>query len=475
MFGALLVGAAVVQGWMGTALPAANLSTQEGLRVNHSHALDFFRPVKADLSTEGNFQPGPGSWLVLMILAWAFVRHGAVAVKMFFIVGVLPLFALVRIPLVSDFLLNYAPNGLIPIVSFTMPIRILPVMSAFLAMGGVVYFAALPDKDKGGWECRILPTALVLMLALGLCQVPFFVFRGWSMTDSRTRSEDRFRPENALLERFAYDLLPHPEYLSHGVVDPWLQARILDTTGQVVIGPDETARLMEKSHFEKVQLTARLDPNYPAWIHLAPDIVIKPGERILLRFEFDPKINYAGWLIWTAAHGYREYHLPQSGFAQGFGTQSLNSRVVSLSNSTEQPAIYHLSMPKESGNTVSVDGGFFADVVRSHYQPAEALIRVDSLQPYRVTAKLLEPGWIETSRVWLPGYQAVLDGKPIEHKPSHRGLTMVSAQPGKHQLELRYVGTTKLWIAFCVTVLTALIWILWYALSRRARIHPVGW
>jgi len=132
-------------------------------------------------------------------------------------------------------------------------------------------------------------------------------------------------------------------------------------------------------------------------------------------------------------------------------------------------------MPKESGNTVSVDGGFFADVVRSHYQPAEALIRVDSLQPYRVTAKLLEPGWIETSRVWLPGYQAVLDGKPIEHKTSHRGLTMVSAQPGKHQLELRYVGTTKLWIAFCVTVLTALIWILWYALSRRARIHPVGW
>jgi len=474
MFGALLFGAALVQAWIGPEHPACNLSTLEGLRANQSHALDFFRPVRADLSTEGNFQPGPGSWLVLLVLAWAFVGRGSVAVKMFFIVGVLPLFALVRIPWLSDFLLSYAPNGLVPIVSFTMPIRILPVMSALLAMGGVVYFAALPDRGNGGWRRRVLPGSFMLALALGLSQVPLFVIRGWSMTDSRTRSEDQFRPENAVLERFAYDLLPHPEYLSHGVTNPWLQARILDSHEQVVIGPDETARLMEKSFVEKVRLKARQDVTYSAWIHLSPEIVIKPGEQILLRFEFDPKINYAGSLIWTASHGYREYHLPQSGFALGFGTQPSNSRVVSISNSTDQPAIYKLSMPKENGNTISGDGGFFADVARSHYNPAQAPIRVDSLQPYRVTAKMAESGWIETSRVWLPGYQAFLDGKLIEHRASHRGLAMVAAEPGKHELELRYVGTTKLWIALSVSVLTALGWVLWWVLSRRARLQPVS-
>ena len=472
MFGALLFGAALVQAWIGAGHPASNLSALEGLRVNHSHALDFFRPVRADLSTEGNFQPGPGCWLVLLVLAWAFVGRGTVAVKMFFIVGVLPLFALVRVPWLSDFLLSYVPNGLVPIVSFTMPIRILPVMSALLAMGGVVYFAALPDTGKGGWRCRVLPGLFLVTFALGLSQVPLFVNRGWSMTDSRTRSENQFRSENAVLERFAYDLLPHPEYLSHGVTDPWLQSRILDSYEQVVIGPDETARLMEKGGVEKVRLTARVDPNHPNWIHLAPDIVIKPGERILLRFEFDSKINYAGCLIWTAAHGYREYYLPQSGLALGFGTQPSNSRVVSISNSTDQPAIYKLSMPKENGNTIAGDGGFFADLARSHYNPAQALIRVDSLQPYRVTAKMAESGWIETSRVWLPGYQAFLDGKPIEYRASKRGLAMVAAEPGKHELELRYVGTTKLWIALSVSVLTALGWVLWRVLNRRARLQP---
>jgi hypothetical protein len=392
---------------------------------------------------------------------------------MFFIVGVLPLFALVRIPWLSDFLLSYAPNGLVPIISFTMPMRILPLMSALLAMGGVVYFAALPDTVKGGWRCRVLPGLFVVTFALGLSQVPLFVNRGWSMTDSRTRSENQFRTENAVLERFAYDLLPHPEYLSHGVTDPWLQARILDFHEQVVIGPDETARLMEKSHVEKVRLTARQDVNYPVWIQLSPDIIIKPGERVLLRFEFDPKINYAGYLIWTAAHGYREYYLPQSGFALGFGAQPSNSRVVSISNSTDQPAIYKLSMPKKNGNTISGDGGFFADLALSHYNPAQALIRVDSLQPYRVTAKMAESGWIETSRVWLPGYQAFLDGKPIEYRASKRGLAMVAAEPGKHELELRYIGTKKLWIALWVSVLTALGWVLWQVLKRRVRVQPV--
>jgi hypothetical protein len=74
----------------------------------------------------------------------------------------------------------------------------------------------------------------------------------------------------------------------------------------------------------------------------------------------------------------------------------------------------------------------------------------------------------------IEGYQAFLDGKLIEHRASHQGLAMVAAEPGKHELELRYVGTTKLWIALSVSVLTALGWVLWWVLSRRARLQPVS-
>ena len=94
-------------------------------------------------------------------------------------------------------------------------------------------------------------------------------------------------------------------------------------------------------------------------------------------------------------------------------------------------------------------------MIVSRYDPARAAVRVDELMPvYRVTATLPAAGWIETSRVWLPGYRATLDGKTVELRRSHRGLAMAAAGAGLHRLELRYVGTTTLWIALAVSALT---------------------
>lgn len=65
-------------------------------------------------------------------------------------------------------------------------------------------------------------------------------------------------------------------------------------------------------------------------------------------------------------------------------------------------------------------------------------------------------GWGETSRVWLPGYGARSDGKPVELKTSQRGLAMATVAPGRHELELRYVGTPALWVAL---VASGLRWV----------------
>lgn len=474
LFVALVVGAGLAQVWCGPEHPARNQATLGGLKTNQSHLREFFLPVDPNLGTEGNFQPGTGLWIVLLVLAWSFWRAERLAVKLFFVAACLPCFALARVPWVSDFLLGYAPNGLVQIVSFTLPIRIMPILSAVLAMGGVIAWTGAATDAGSGWRQRGLGVLLALMVGWGLWQTQPFTKRGWSIIESRTRTEDKFRPENVVMDRFIYDLLPHPAYLSHGRTDPWLQARLLDNVEQVVIGPDETARVMEQRGARRVKLTARNDEKNPAWMHLSPDLVVAPGEQQLMRFEFAPKTNYAGWMIWSALHAYREYHLPWSGLALAFGTEAPNSRVITLGNSNDQPAKYHITFLREPGNTLVGNGDFFADVIISHYEPAQALVRVDSLMPvYRVTATAGVPGWIETSRVWLPGYRATLDGKQVELKASHRGSAMVAVTPGSHQLELRYVGTAKLWAALVVSGLTWCGWLVWAA-RRVGKGSPTG-
>ena len=458
LFLSLLVGAAVAHRWVGADHPDRNQPSLTGMHTNAKNAPVFFLPVESNLSSDGNFQPGQGLWLMMALLAVGFVRARFVAVQLFFVAVSVVALAVVPVPWVSDFLVGFAPAELARIANLPLPIRFMPALSGFLAMGGVVWLAtekAVPSAGRG----RLVAVLFVALIGWNLWQCTPFMRRGWAVTDSGARTADKFLPENRIMDRFVYDLLPAPQYLSHGLTDPWLQARLLDEDGRAVVGPDDVAREMERNGVRRINFTAETDTKSPNWIHLRPDLVVEPHERLLLRFEFDERINYSGWLIWTAEHGYREYILPDSGLGLAFGTGLRRSRVVSIVNSTDQAAHYHLTMPRGAGNSIAGNGDFFADVFVSHFEPMKASVRVGSLFPYRVVAAVEEKGWIETSRVWLPGYRATLDGQPAEIGVSKQSLAMVAVSPGRHTLELRYVGTWKLWTALVVSGLTWLGWL----------------
>jgi hypothetical protein len=466
---ALFLGAGATQAWLGPDHPARNLETLRIFQDNTAHQTAWFGSVPPNLGGHVMYQPGTGLWLVGVMLAVVFFWRGRLAVKLFIVAACLPVLGLMRLPGVSDFIVGFAPNMIALVVNLPLPIRLAPILAAWLAMGGVVWWAARGATETV-WRRRITAVGLAGAVVWALLQAAPFMRRGWTVTDSRTRTESRFRPENAVLERFAYDLMQHPAYLTHGWIAPWLQARVLDNVEQVVIGPDETARRLEQNGgSRRIRILGEDYSANPTWLNLSPDLRVEPGERLLVRFEFDPKQNYAGWLIMTSERGYREYHLPTAGLPLAFGTEAPNSRVIALANSGDQAEVYRLTFMRESGNTLPGKRDPFADIVVSRYDPAQAAVRVDSLRPYRVTATVPAPGWIETSRVWLPGYTAELDGKPVELKRSHRGLAMAAAGPGPHQLELRYTGTNLLWGALWVSGLT---WLGWLAWTVRAHVRP---
>ena len=469
LFVALLAGAGLTQAWVGPEHPARNLETLGIFKDNAAHQWAWFEAVPANLGSHAMYQPGAGLWLIGALLAVAFLRPGALAVKLFLVAASLPLLGLMRLPGASDFLVGFVPNMVAGVVNLPLPIRLMPILAAWLAMGGVVWWATRSEGAGTPWRWRVKTWCLVAAVGGAFLYATPFMRRGWAVTESRTRTENRFRPENAVLERFAYDLLQHPAYLTHGWIAPWLQARVLDHVEQVVIGPDETARRLEESGARRVRLTGKDYPTNPVWLTLSPTLKVESGERLLVRFEFDPKQDYAGWLIMSSELGYREYHLPDAGLPLAFGTGAPNSRVIALGNSGDRVESYRLTFMRERGNTLKGNDDPFGDIVVSRFDPERVAVRVDSLRPYKVTATVPAAGWIETSRVWLPGYTAKLDGKPVELKRSHRGLAMAAAGPGRHELELDYTGTGRLWFALWVS---ALMWVGWLAWTVRAQLNP---
>ena len=474
LFLTMLVAAAFAQVWIGNSHPARNY---EALSIFHSNVagqFELFRPWLSDLSTLAIYQPGTGLWLIFAVLAVVFFQRVHLAVKLFFVAACMPLLGLVGVPWASEFLVGFAPESLARIVNLPLVLRLAPVFVSFLAMGAVVWLHFNAPASRDRMRSRSEGAFLILAVLWGLLQATPFMKRGWGSTETRTRTEDHFKPENFVLERFCYDLVQAPAYLSHGRTDPFLQARVLDLQESVIIGPDETARIMENSGAQRFRLMARDLASNPIWAILAPDITVGPKERLLLRFEFQPNVNYSGFLIWTSNHGYREYHLPDSGLALAFGTEAPNSRIVAVENSRDQPETYHLTYSRQAGNTVGGKDDLFANVIVSRYQPQLASVRVEELMPvYRAVATLPVAGWIETSRVWLPGYRATLDGKIVELRRSHRGLLMAASEPGLHRLEVRYVGTTTLWIALSVSGLTwigALVCAIRCLLSQKPKI-----
>ncbi|HVW20924.1 MAG TPA: hypothetical protein VHC86_06880 [Opitutaceae bacterium] len=466
----ILLGAGLAQACLGSARPERNLASLAGLAENASRTADFFLPVLTRLNVPSNYQPGAGLWALLLVLGLNFFRGRALAPKLFFAAGLLPVFALVRVPWVSDFLIGYFPGTLAGIVNFPLVLRLVPVLAAFIAMGGVAWLAAEPPGAFGR-AGRILFLAVAAGWSVSQAQV--LVRTARSLVTTAQATNDALRPENLATQHFDYDLLPIPSYFGEGVVDPRLEFRLRDAAGRVLGGPDAIARRMEAAGSRRLRLVAHRPPGEgPEWLELEPGLTVGPGEHLLLRFEFAPGHDDTGWLLFESEHGSRGYHLPDAGLAHGFGVAAERSHVIALWNSGKDPEHYRLRMSREGPNDLG-PGMAFAEVVVSTYRDELNPIRLASFDPLRLQVDMPAAGWLETTRVFLPGYAAWLDGRRVPVKDSPEKLAMVAVPAGRHSLELRFRGTPRLWLAAVVSLATWFGWLRGLA-RRRAAPDPLG-
>lgn len=444
----------------------ANSASVGGLRAYAKLLPDVFSPLSRGVGLLSDFQPG---YSLLLLLGAALIApsHRALG-RVLGVIGALMLVLMIRIPSASDFLVGYAPRGIAHITSLPLPHRLFPTTFACTAVAGGLALAFVAQKRP-----RTVAVLGILALSWSAFQASRFVDRGLSATDTRANTERKFLSENAVADRFIYDLLSIPDYYSNGKTDPALETRFLDSSLRVKIGPEQIATLMEANGEQSIHLTSEPFPNSADWLKIAPSITVNPGQYMLLRFSFRPEIRYDGYLIFRSQFDdYREYILPASGMPAAFGVSPTMSHVIPLWNSTNFPVEYKLSHYRRPESTVGQNGSDYADLKISRYDRSRSPINIISWLPYRASVNAPERGFLETPRVFLPGYRARVDGRPAEPLVSGQRLLMVAVDAGQHEVEVRYIGTPRLWFGAIVSAAAWALGLILYWKSRNIASSP---
>jgi len=467
LFLSALSGAAIAEAWVGRAgmfTPPLNI-----LASNTASFMDWIRPLKTPMDRFQIFQPGFGLIAVFLLCVASLFGSRPPGAKLFFAAAVGLVICFFRVPLVSNFLLGRFPVDFIAMCGLPLDLRTAPLIASVTAMGGVVWLATATDHGRGA---RLATGALLgALVAWNGLQCVHFVRHDYTVIASASATDKSLRTENAMLDAYAYLLLPIPTYFSHGKTDPVLESRFLDASGKLRIGPMQDAAVMEAHGVTRIRLTCHPLPNSTTWFAVEPRITVEPGEHLLLRYEFDPARVYSGYMIFEAEHSYREYHLPDSGLEHSFGVGENRTSVLSFWNSGATPEHYKLTIAGEPGNNLVHEGGFFANLYVSKLDPSKLPIRLDSFLPYRAQVTTEQGGLLETFRVFMPGYRAALDGREVPVGVSRDHLVTVPVPPGVHTVELRFVGTARLWMTALVSGLGwafFLIWPLVRVLRRKA-------
>lgn len=438
--------------------------------------LNFFRPLSPGAVGENAFQPGWGLWLGWMALAAVAWRPGARAQQVWWAAITLFSVNLLPWPGIGTFLVEYFPPGYRDASGLVMPLRAVPVFCGLLAFGLIL--ALRGQGTEAGRGRRVLMGAVLGLAVLWSgYEAAIVVRRGFSVITTPELTERAWRTENVRLERFAYDLLPMPAYFNHGGFDPEIELRLRDGSGRVVHGPAQTISAMEAGGTRPVTLRAEPIGTDGRWMKLQPGFTLQPGERVILRFTFDPARHYNGYLMLISETTYREYRLPESGLTEAFGTGPNHARHLVMWNSGSRSENYWYQALREPGNDIDANGGVYAEVTVSPYVPARSAIRLESLYPWRARTDYPAEAWLETHRVFLPGYEVRVDGAPVAPagiRTSANGLLEVRIPPGSHRVELFYRGSARWWVAWAVSLLAwggAGVW-LWR--SRSAGAGPAG-
>jgi hypothetical protein len=388
-----------------------------------------------------------GSAAIGFLLAW---WRGKWEARLLALAGlcVFPLIA--HVPQLTASLMLAVPDWLYGISSVSLWMRLLPsfsLLAVFALFLGLSRWAprGILLRCAGGAALVAVGAKIVFWDVTELQKLRFRALLSVNLTEGTAAF---YRQDSAQLYSYSYDSLPWPEYMLNGTLDYHLESRLLRASDLRLL-PEP---LLDAPTGRDVTLATNSDSRGSNWLRLAPSLHLDPGEGMILKFEFFAKA-YDGTLILMGPQGfYRNYYLPAAGFyPNSFGVAPRSPKTLAVWDSIGVPQEIHLTflaaaVPKS-------DFGDFARVRLQPYRPADLQIQTLGLVPYRARVKATEPVFLETPRVYIPGYRARVDGRRAGVAVSPEHLAMVRLEPGVHEVSVYYRPTLKLLLALGLSAL----------------------
>lgn len=375
--------------------------------------------------TQAGIQVGWSLWLLLLVAGSVFFAlrrlHGLLLLTLLAI----PFGCLFPVPHVSEFLWQQIPERLVAQTNWPAQ-RLCPLLAAGLVVATAQALRAAGEKSPRfyRWICGVL----LLGCAWSLGEVWTIHHRPGVARQAPAVHASRFDRDNLVLTRYSYTLFEEaPAYFTHGWADPEFESRLLNENLDTI--EDNAGAIL-----------AAAGP--PKLIPVAPLVTVElagPAEY-LLEFTFDHP-TAAGELSIKGAGIERHYELPRSGEALAFGSLPGAAKTIPLRlpSAGVHPITLSTTVPGASFRAVPVERTALP-------------VKLHGLLPYTATVRATRPGFLETPRVYLPGYAATVDGQTAAVRESPNGLVMVPVPEGRSHVTINYPGPLILRAAWLVSL-----------------------
>jgi hypothetical protein len=402
------------------------------------------KPLTSHAQALSDLQLGYALWAVLLLSLASLTVRRSRDVAILGTASVALLILLFPIPGITAFLWDHVPATVVRITYYWPMQRFYLILAALLAGAGQLVLSKAPEK--GSRLRKVLPVVLALGCLWSLFESRQFLLAAQDRARDRATTEKLQLSENILLMDHAYGLFANvPAYFTNGVVAPWSQFRLLKPDSQEPLPANRGTPLAQG------RLTGTVDAN-PGILDLSPTFRLEPGHRYELDLDFALP-STPGILQVTGALMSREYPLPDAGASKAFGSGEHRPHELDLWTSGTEPEDVQLRfIPLTPGSHTAdyISFGHFRlwDVTSLH-----RAVNVTGLLPLTLTADSAAPGLLETPRVSMPGYRAMIDGNPAKAVTSPEGLVAVPLPAGQHRVDLAYVGPLSLRLSYWIAVL----------------------
>jgi len=400
-------------------------------------------PLSEHARALSDLQLGYGLWLILGATLAAAFWTPRIELRLLLAACAVLLTLLLPIPGITDWLWQHLPEG-IKRVTFYWPMqRFYLVLAALLAFSGQLALETWTQRRP--LPRIVLATLLGAACAWSLWESRQFIAAGSDRTKTAFETERAERPENLAITTHAYGLFSAlPGYFSNGFMDPRSELRLLDRDTLAPL-PPPSARVIQEGTLE-----GEPDGSLNLVI-LRPAFHLAPGRHYELSFGWAERI-YTGVLQLAGRQFFREYALPASGERLAFGVGVDHATVLPLWSTASDGDDVTLRFIPTTTDITTVNIGPFAHFTLTEIDPSTRPVELISLFPFKATVRSTAAAWLETPRMFMPGYRATVDRLPVEPRCSPQGLTMLPIPAGNHDVGLVLEPPSVLRAAYWITL-----------------------